>query len=161
MPGEQPIGRLIFTQDIRLFDMLAEEEVRLYGASLQYYSLDSANRDPLYQETVYERFKKPELMYANLEWMRQDEQPEATEFGGRMTGEAEVRIPRIIFDRLGFAPKLGDAIALFVESTHPVYFDITKANEGEPVYNSAAFVWYSLKAKRRSEAAPEVRVEGE
>lgn len=160
MSGETPIARLVFNQDIGLFDRIAEEEVRLFGASANYYSLDSRNRDPLYQETVMELFRPPELMYANIEWARQDEDGEATEFGGRMMTEAEIKIPRVFFERVSLVPKMGDVVTLFVESKKPVTFDVTKANEGEPVYNSDSFVWYSLHGKKRSEADPEIRLEG-
>lgn len=160
--GDAPRRRLIFDHDIRVFDSLAVEEVHLYGASLKYYSLASRNRDPIYQEQILEVFySNPVELYANVEWMRQDADPEASELGSRLVSDAEIRVPRVLFERAGVVPKVGDVVEMFVEADQPVLFDVVTANQGEAVYNSKKFVWYRMKGKRRSESLPEIRIEGE
>jgi hypothetical protein len=163
MSENLPRSRLIFDQDIALFDKLAVEEVTLYGVSVDYYRLDKRNYDPIDQEVFDEGFVGPFKMFANVEWNRAEDQQDATENGYKETAEAEIRIPRQLFHQAAgtLPPVVGDAVKMFVgESVGDVWFDIVHAKQGEPVYSSASFVWYLCRGRRRSESLPNERARG-
>jgi hypothetical protein len=156
--------RLLCDRDIGLFDALVAEEVRLYGVSGEYYFLKKQDYDPVDQELYKDLFEGPFPFMSNTEWLRTDGESEATENGYKKVWEADVRIPRTEFERMGAgrAPRFGDAVRLFVaEEYGDRWFDVVSASQGEPVFSSANFVWYVLKVRMRTEYAPTRRMKEE
>jgi hypothetical protein len=172
---EKPSGCDPFALDGRevcLFDHFAEEHLNIYGTPIEYYHQDIANsvRDRLYDEPIDRAWLGPYKLKAYVEYIAA--QPEAREYGTRITWNGTIWISRKSLETIGApAPLEGDIIRYWSNKffkEHSVngeevpgagyYFDVINSDDDGHVFDSAAFTGFKLTVSRRTEYTPERRL---
>ena len=161
--------------ELDLFDSVAQEQARLAGTRILFYSLRRAmNRHPLYKEPSQGgkewSFHGPFEMWGSLEFMQGDDiSPEASEYGGHKESDARLIIARKEFeDACSPTPKVGDVIefwttsgSAFEESELNSQWDVVRANKDGNIFGTEVFTQYSISLKRKTKFVAIRKTEGE
>lgn len=157
----------------QLFDCFAQELNKIAGTQVDYFSIDlnRSKRDALYDEPTQYVFRGPFRISGYVQWP--EDIPEAREEGLRITWEAEAWIARKEFEDAGAPPPSeGDvlkfwSIPYFDKNAATggenvpgsgFYFDVIDAEDDGHMFDTASFVGYKIKFKRRTEFTPERRL---
>jgi hypothetical protein len=159
-------------QALCFFDTVITTQVEAVGTPLEYWHQDVANsrHDPLYDEPIQRLFTGPWKLKGFVEW------PEATaenrEEGFRVTWDGTVTLARATLEGIGApAPQEGDVIRFWPNAFFKkfatggqndpgagYYFDVINVTDDGHVHDTAAFVGFKLRLRRRTEFAPERRL---
>lgn len=156
-----------------LFDSIASEQVAISGTPIQFWhqDIESAVRDPLYDEPISRAWLGPFTLMAFVEFAPNS--TEAREEGTRATWTGSIWVPRTSLEQAGsFAPEPGDVIRYWSDvgffnaqsvlgANEPgsgYYFDVTNVSTDGHLFDSSKFIGFKLDVSRRTEFSPERRL---
>lgn len=156
-----------------LFDLWAQEHVRIAGTSIEFWSLnlEKSIRDALYDEPVERKWDGPFKFKVFVEFPPGT--AEAREEGFRNSWRAVAWLTRKELEDANCpAPAEGDVIRFWnapffqdagVDSQlvpgRGYFFEITEVDEDGHLWDQATFVGYRCEIKRNTEFTPERRLE--
>jgi hypothetical protein len=160
-------------KELKLFDSITSEQVKIAGQSIEYWQLDIAGsvRDPLYDEPTLRKFRGPLVLNAWVGYANST--PDLPPQGYRDTFATSAWIARTEVEKAKMSrPVEGDIIGFwkipyFAEDSADTeftpgggyYFNVVNVSEDGHLFDNAEFVGFTLEIARNTEFTPERRIE--
>lgn len=154
------------------FDSIVQMQTQATGTPIEYWSQDykAQVRDPLYDEPIQRVWRGPFKLKAIVEYTPSE--AESREEGYRVTWNGSMFIARRDLEDAGAPPpNSGDVVRYWQNkffaqyasggNNDPgagYYFDVVNVSEDQHIYDSAAFLGFTVRLARRTEFAPERRI---
>jgi len=152
--------------ELPLFDLWANEHIRICGVEIRYYSFDADNTDvdPVYNEPINRAWNGPFKMFAFVG--HEPGSATAEETGFRIEWYTEAWIPRREFERVGCpAPSEGDILEFWripyfdgASGGEGYFFDVTQVADDGHLFDGPAFVGFLFDIRRNTTFTPEQKI---